>query len=224
MSYSSWVGNNAANARLEFENAKIALIASGLSRETVESAALTQSYLRLEQPLTTGITNINFPVLNNQTGNSNAIRATEKRLKLQDAFYVSGVEIYICKAPSATSTAMVLSTYPNAITFPTGSAALATFYNGYYAISVNNTIIVPAYPLMNFLQVPETQLTGATNSPIDEFSGSDRMALQPNPVFIGQKDTQFVITMPGPITALDANVYVVVMLQGVLAQNVTVVS
>lgn len=227
MSYFGYAGNNAANARLELENAKIALMSAGYTAQQINDAVLTQSTLRLEQLLSATGSNFVFPVLINDTGVSGlAVRKTEQRLLLQDAFYVSGFTVQLIKAASATDAALKPLTYPNVVTFPTGeAAALYAFYNGYLRVTVNNSVLIPYFPLTNFLNVPSTQLTGADDSPQDEFYGVERFASQPNPVFIGQKSTKVEIILPQAIGAtLTANVYARIDFHGILAQNVTVVS
>lgn len=220
--------NSQVGARMVYENAKAALKAGGLTDTDIANAILSQSYLRFEQPLNNTATQFTFPILNNQTTSGQSIRATEKRLNLQDAFYVSEIAVYLTKAASASDSAFVLKTYPSPVTFATGAASLGAFYNGLLQIAVNNKVIVTGMDLTRFLQVPQTQLTGATNSPIDEFDGAnDRSsfyALEPNIVLNGQKNSQVVITLPSNIATIDANTYAVIVVRGVLAQNVTVVS
>lgn len=199
-----------------------ALRAANLSPNDIADALLSQSFLRLEQPLVVNKTSFRFPIL----VNDGAVRNTEKRLNLQDAFYMSTLNIYLCKAPSATSSAMLLDTYPNPVIFATSGEAVAleTFYNGVWSLNVNNTVIVPGFDLMSFRQARQTQLTGADDSPIDQFDGTDNVIIQPNPIFSGQRKNYFQIDLPDAVAVVDANVYMVVIMRGVLAQNVTVVS
>lgn len=218
--------NDAAGERMVFERAKAQLLA-GLSPDVAKAAVLSQSVLRLEQPLTNTTTTYLFPVLNSQTNNNNAVRATEVRLTQQDAFYVAGMRVTLCQAASAASTAMVLSTWPNPNIFTTPSglaASCETLYNGYMTLTVNQDVVIPQFPLMPFRRVPQTQLTAATNSPVDMFDNEGIVAIQPNPVLIGQKGNKVTITIPSNITVVPVNVFIVVELFGVLAQNVTVVS
>ncbi|MET0461910.1 MAG: hypothetical protein ABW007_02105 [Chitinophagaceae bacterium] len=217
-----------ADSRLIYMTAKKGLIEGGCTQESIDRAILAQSFLRFEQPLTTTSTLFNFPVLTNASNNGQAQRATEKRLKLQDALFCSELAVFITKASSSSATNLLLNTFPNPVTYPTGSAALQSFYNGQLRVTVNNDVLIPGMDLQRFQIVPETQLTGATNSPVDEFYGDGELSaftvIQPNLTFIGQKDTQVVIELPGNISALDANVYAVIIARGILAQNVTVVS
>lgn len=210
-------------ARLVFKNAQDALVRAGVNPA---AAVLSQSYMRFENFLTTTKTSYDFGVLNNQTISGQAQAPTEQRLNLQDAFYVSEIMVYIAKAASSTDSSFKLETFPSPTTFTTvgAAAALYTLYNGNLALTVNNRQIVPNSDLTKFLQVPQTQTTGATNPPVNQFDGAWSNVVEPNLVLIGQKNSLFNITIPSAFAALDANTKVVIIVRGVLAQNVTSVS
>lgn len=209
------------NERMQFDNARAQLSANkNISQSALENCVLTQSYLRIIQTLNITGTVFNFPVLSNQTGSGVAVRPDEFRLNQQDAFYVSKINVYLAKAATATSVAYLPATYPNAVTFPTGAAPLSVFYNGRMTIVINNSVIVPGYPMENFLQIPQTQLTAAANSPQDQFDGTLQIPWEPNIVFVGTFNSQINIVLPGNITAIDATTLAIVEVQGVLAQNV----
>lgn len=210
-------------ARLVFKNAQEALLKANINPR---NAILSQSYLRFENFLSTSKTSYDFGVLNNQNISGQAQTPTENRLNLQDAFYVSEIMVYIAKAASATDSSYKLETYPSSQVFTTvgAAAALYTLYNGNLALTVNNRQIVPHSDLVKFLQIPQTQQTAAVNSPKDQFNGNYSSVVEPNLVLIGQKNSLFNITIPSAFAALDANTKVVIVVRGVLAQNVTVVS
>jgi hypothetical protein len=210
-------------ARLVYKNAQEALMKAGVNPA---NAILSQGYLRFENTLSTTKTSYDFGVLNNQSINGQVQTPTEVRLNLQDAFYISEIAVYIAKAASATDSAFKLSSYPSPTVFTTSGAAAAlyTLYNGQLSLTVNNRQIVPTSDLTKFLQVPQTQATGATNSPIDQFDGSWATVVEPNLVLIGSKNSLLNITIPSAFAALDANTRVVILVRGILAQNVTVVS
>ena len=198
-----------------------------------QNAVLSQSYLRLEQPIVASNNTMFFPVLNNQAGGANAsARPTEVRLSQQDSFFVSNIAVYIAKASSTTDTTFFPNTYPNPIVFPLGglltggSSPLSALYNGFMKITINKSVIVPAYPMDNFLTIPQTQLTAATNSPESQLDMSEVALWEPNINLVGTKSSDIQIIMPsGILTAnLDANTYVIIKLQGILAQNVTLMS
>lgn len=208
-------------ARLVFKNAQDALVKAGVNPS---QAVLSQSYLRFENFLSTTKTSYDFGILNNQTISGTAQAPTEQRLNLQDAFYVSEIMVYIAKASSATDSSFVLQSYPNTVTFATGASSLYTLYNGTLSLVVNNRQIVPTSDLTKFLQIPQTQATAATNSPVTQFDGSWANVVEPNLVLIGSKNSVFNITIPSAFATLDANTKVVILVRGILAQNVTVVS
>lgn len=183
-----------------------------------ENAVLSQSYLRLEQLITAGTTLIKFPILVNQPGQ----RATEVRLNQQDAFFVNNIQFYIALASSATANTFAPMTYPNPVTFA-ASVQLYQLYNGFLKITINKSVIVPNYPMTNFLQIPQTQLTAATNSPLTQFDPSVTSLWEPTINMIGTKQSDITIEVPSIITP-DAFTYGIFILQGVLAQNVTVMS
>lgn len=210
-----------AGSRLVFKNAQEALIKANINPR---NAILSQSYLRFENFLSTTKTSYDFGVLNNQTISGQAQAPTEQRLNLQDAFYISEIMVYIAKASSSTDSSFKLNTYPSTQIFTTGASSLFTLYNGVLSLTVNNRQIVPNSDLTKFLQVPQTQATAATNSPIDQFDGSFGSVVEPNLVLIGQKNSLFNITIPSAFTTLDANTKVIILVRGVLAQNVTSVS
>lgn len=192
--------------------------------DKVANSVLSQSVIRLEQPLVTNTNNFTFPVLNNQGAN---IRPTEVRLAPQDAFYIASMRVSLSiSTPGAGATAMVLSTYPSPIIFATSgsAAAMETFYNGYLMLTVNKDVVIPNFPIMLFRKVPQTQLTAAANSPEDQFDGGDLISLQPNPVLVGQKGSNFNIVLPAAVATITPNTIIVIEAFGVLAQNVTVTS
>lgn len=199
-----------------------------------QNAVLSQSYLRLEQPIVAGTNTLFFPILNNQSGGANLTsRPTEVRLAQQDSFFCSSIAVYIARASGSTDVTFFPQTYGNPVVFPlgglvsgTGDSPLSTFYNGYMKITINKSVIVPAYPVDNFLQIPQTQLTAAANSPETQLDMQEVSLWEPNINFVGTKSSDIQIIMPaGILTAnLDTNTYVIIKLQGILAQNVTLMS
>ncbi len=200
-----------------FQRAKTGLSKAGLTPEEIENAVLSMSYLRLEQPVVINQSLISFPIL----AESGTVRATEVRLDRQDAFFCNNIAIYIF---IGAGTAVVPQTYPNPITFPTGAAQLYNLYNGFLKITINKSVVVPAYPMLNFMQIPQTQLTGAANTPASQFDPAQVALWEPTINFIGTKGNLVQIQMPGGLTAVDASTFVAIELQGVLAQNVTLMS
>lgn len=217
---------NNMDARLIFENAKAALEkAFPQNRNILNIVKLTQGTLRFEQPLVTGKTQYNFPILDNQNIFSN----TEDRLLLQDSFVVSQIWIGTGAPSGPTDNTFSPDTYPNPVKYGANAVPLNALYNSNLQIAVNNDIILPKWDLFRHYNAPETQATAAPgeDSPIDEKRGSfdGWYAVEPNIVLVGSKNTQFQINMKGPgLSAVLANSRAIIMVRGVLAQNSTVVS
>lgn len=212
--------------RLIFENAKDLLNENGVDPNT---AILTQSYLRLEQLMTTTQTNILFPILSNQGGaNAGAPFNSERRLQLQDSFVCSEVGVFLFPAASATDTTKHLYSYPSFFVF-TGAGVAASaeqMYHGYLTLSVNNQVIVPFWDIQRSYLVNQTQNLAAlaAASPDDQLSGRDDVFFptEPNWVLIGSKNNVLTMVLQNAFTAvLAGSPRMVVYLRGVLAQNST---
>ena len=206
-----------------------AFINSGLdankARQSADNTILSQSYLRLEITLTTASTAYQLNVLNNQNNAGQNQRPTEVRLSQQDSFFASQMAAYIALPNSGTDYSYPLYTFPNPIEFPTGGVALNglyTLYNGIGSIVINNQKIVPKFAMSDFLQIPQTQAVAAPPAAVSQFDPSEVVLMQPNINFVGTNQSTIDVTLPQAMTALDAGTLLVVILKGVLAQNVTV--
>jgi hypothetical protein len=212
--------------RLVFDNARALVQNAGFS---VGQAVLSQSYLRSEVLMSTSSTSYNIPILVNSNQNgANSSFPTSNLLALQDAFVVSQVGIYIANPATATATAFKLYSYNNAVEFSTAGAAdaLLNLYNGYMSIVVNQRTIVPSWGLYKHYEVPQTQedTQGGGNSGFDQFSSDTAtFPMEPNVVFVGSKNNQVTLNLPGAISTLQAGSApkIVVIFSGILAQNVT---
>lgn len=209
---------NSIGERMQYENALKSLKGnSNISQTALDNCVLTQSYLRSIVALNNTQNRFQLPVLSNQTGSGVAVRPDEQRLNQQDAFYVSKINVYIFNSSGYN---WVPKTYPSTAAFTTGAASLYALYNGKISIEINNSTIVPGYPMLNFMQIPQTQFTAATNSPVDQFDGTLQLPWEPNVCFVGTFNTLINVVLPVNIATIDANTYLVVQCQGVLAQNV----
>lgn len=220
------------NARLVYRNAVQKMRQAGVNPQT---AILSQSYLRLEVKATSTKTAYQFGVLVNDAPAGATTRPTENRLNLQDAFYTSSVQMFVSKVASETATDMTLASYPNIRNFgtvATDNSGLYQLYNGYLSLTVNNRVITPSWDLYRHLSIPQTQQTGtlpataASTVAYDQFEGlsSGSCACEPNWVLIGSKNNNLSLNLPAAITTVTNFTYIVLILRGVLAQNVTVVS
>jgi hypothetical protein len=213
-------------ARLVFDNARNLVNNAGFS---AGQAVLSQSYIRSEVAMSTSTTSYQIPILTNSTG-ANTNFATNQLLQLQDAFVVASLGVFISAPAASTTTAFPLFTYPNAVTFSTAGAASALYnlYNGKLSVVVNNRQIVPAWDLYRHLYVPMFQQgssASATNGGIDENDATEYgyYPVEPNIVLVGSKNNVISLELPGAISTLQASTAprIVVIMRGILAQNVT---
>jgi len=212
-------------ARLVFDNSKALISNAGLS---IQSAVLSQSYLRSEVAMSTSVTSYQIPIIiNTQQGNS---YSTNNLLQLQDAFVVSSIGIFVSIPTSSTTTAFPLYTYPNAIAFTTSGAATALYnlYSGKLSITVNNKTIMPSWDIYRHLYVPQFQQgtsSSATNGGIDQNDATEfgYYPCEPNLVFVGSKNNVVTLDLPAAIGTLQASTTprIVVIFRGILAQNCT---
>lgn len=224
---------NNIDQRLVFANAKEALIkAFGGDQSVLQTAILTQGSLRLEQSLVIGQTLYSFNVLDQGTANATNM---ENKLRLQDAFVISAMKICIGAPGSATDNTFLPDSYPNQIKYGAATAAaLQAFWNaGNLQITVNNSVVLPVWDIYRHYNANQTQQTAALGaaSPMDQDRGSDDgwYPVEPNISLIGSKNSVLNILLKGAgLTAVNDVAGIasraIIMLRGVLAQNVTVVS
>jgi hypothetical protein len=211
-------------ARLVFDNAKNLVNNAGFS---VGQAVLSQSYLRSEVAMSTSTTSYQIPILVNSVGSGTNF-PTNNLLNLQDGFVVSSIGIFTAIPAASTTTAFPLYTYPNASAYTTSGAATALYnlYGGKLSIVVNNRQIVPSWDLYRHLYVPQTQQGAAsTATTIDQNDATEfgYYPVEPNIVLVGSKNNVISLELPGAISTLQASVAprIVVIMRGILAQNVT---
>jgi len=210
--------------RLIFDNAKNLVNNAGFS---AGHAVLSQSYIRSEVAMSTSTTSYQVPILVNSVGAGTNF-ATNNLLNLQDAFVVSSIGVFVAIPAASTTTAFPLYTYPNATAISTvgAPAALYNLYNGKLSVVVNNRQIVPSWDLYRHLYVPQTQQGAAsTASTIDENDATEfgYYPCEPNIVLVGSKNNVISLELPGAISTLQAGAAprIVVIMRGILAQNVT---
>jgi hypothetical protein len=210
--------------RLVYQNAKNAVQRAGLS---AGKAVLSQSYLRFEAALSTSQALYQFDTLVNENLNSNYI--TQNKLNLQDAMVISeiGVFLGVPATSSVTDSQVKLYTYPSPTVFTAGiAAAMYTVYNGNMTLSINQRTILPYWDTQRHMFIPQTQATGATNSPIDQYEADHAgyYAAEPNLVLVGSKKNILQIQLDNAPAAVLANSRIVVIFRGILLQNCTPVN
>ena len=208
--------------RLIFDNAKALVNNAGFS---AGQAVLSQSYIRSEVAMSTSTTSYQIPILVNSATNS---FATNNLLNLQDAFVISQIGIFTAIPATSTTTAFPLYTYPNALAYTTAGAATALYnlYNGKLSVVVNNRQIVPSYDINRHLYVPQTQQGAASTASVIDQNDSTEFGyfpIEPNIVLVGSKNNVISLELPAAISTLQAGVAprIVVIMRGILAQNVT---
>ena len=211
-------------ARLVFDNAKNLVNNAGFS---AGQAVLSQSYIRSEVAMSTSTTSYQIPILVNSTG-ANTNFATNNLLQLQDAFVVSSIGIFVSIPATSSTTAFRLYTYPNTTAFSTSGAATALYnlYNGKMSVVVNNRQIVPSWDIYRHLYVPQTQQGAASTATTQDENDATEFGyypVEPNIVLVGSKNNVISLELPGAISTLEAGTAprIVVIMRGILAQNVT---
>jgi hypothetical protein len=194
--------------------------------DPVSAFALTQSELRLEQPLVTTSAIYNFPVLSNIQNQAQQY-PSEIRLNLQDSFVPVRLGVYVALPASNTSTAFSLHTYFNSEVFASYVAEEA-LYNGQMKLMINNKQYINGWGLIRHRKVNQTQqvAAAAVGALIDQFDGTEDglYPMQPFVLLLGSSNIQLQVVLPNAITAVDAGARLVLRFEGVLAQNSTVVN
>lgn len=229
--YRSQNGSRAAFERA-FKATVQAFVLGGMTQEQAQAQAangvLTQSYLKLIQPLNTTTNVFQFPVLKNEAVNGLGQRADEKRLNQQDTFFITDLAFYVALGASATATNLIPKTYPSPFVFVTSTAAVQMYqiYAGRLEFTINQSVIGPGFDMTNFLQIPQTQQNAAAASGVnnDEFDPSQVYLMEPNINLVGTKNNSLQMVLPQAMTAADANLFGVWYIRGIQAQNVTLMS
>lgn len=195
--------------------------------DVINQFKLTQSTLRLEQPLVANQNQYTFQIMDNQPGAGGQIFNTEIRLRMQDTFVPTMIGIYICLPSSSTDATFRLYSYPNQFIFA-NALQMRALYNGQLKIMVNNYQYVYGWELQKHWNSNQTQQTAVfgAGSPEDQnnFADDSMFPMQPFVLFGGAQNVQIEIRLPAAPTAVDANSRYVMRFYGVLAQNSTPVS
>jgi hypothetical protein len=194
--------------------------------DPVSAFKLTQSELRLEQPLVTTAAQYTFPVLSNIQNQAQQF-PSEIRLNLQDSFVPVRLGVYVALPSSTSSTAFSLHTYFNSEVFASYAAEEA-LYNGQLKLMINNQQYINGWGLVRHRKVNQTQqvAAAAVGALIDQFDGSEdgMYPIQPFVLLLGSQNIQLNIVLPNALTAVDAGARLILRFEGVLAQNSTVVN
>lgn len=218
---------NSIAAREDFKNAVMIFEEAFPGTNVIKEFKLTQSALRLEQPLVANQNTYEFPVMNNILSQNGTIFNTEIRLNMQDTFVPTHVGVFVGLPTSSVDTAWRLFSWPNPAVFA-NATQLQALYNGQLKIMVNNYQYTYGWDLQRHYNSPQTQQTAplGAGSPADEnnFADDGMYPMQPYVLFGGAQNVQISIKLPIAPSAVDANSRIVMMFRGVLAQQSTPVS
>jgi hypothetical protein len=218
--------------RLNFENAYQLALSLGYN---LTDAVCTQGFIRSEAALSTGTANYQMPLVVNQANQTQNSRVLNNLLNMQDILVVNSCFIGWTVA-TATSGTGKLYTYPNEVAAT--SAAIATqlnaLYNGKLNIMNNNQNVVPAWDISRHYVAPRTQTNtnfnvAAPTAPAvyaadsNDFSVDGFYPVEPNWVINGAGNMQAFINLASGMSSIPTNGAIVMILRGVLLQNVTTV-
>jgi hypothetical protein len=195
--------------------------------DAVTAFKLTQSSLRLEQPLVANSSTFNFPVLNN-IQNQGTQFPSEIRLTLQDSFVPTRLGVFVALPSGAAVANFPLFTSFNPTVFA-NAVAENGFYNGQLKLMINNSQYINGWGLQKHKVVNQTQeivtplVPGSVEQQVDG-ANDGYYPMQPFVLLLGSQNIQLSIQLPVPLTAADANARIVLIFEGVLAQNSTVVN
>lgn len=195
---------------------------------------LSQGYLQSEILLNTSKTAYQFGINVNQLTNGQPVYVDERRLQLQDAFYVSSIGYYfktVATGGGDTEFQYHLFTHPpGQQANGTNQNTLDALWDGNLSLSVNNRTVVPQWDLWRHYETPQTQYPffGVASPtalyPInDEHYGSQSGVYPCEPMWLldGAYDNVLNINYNAGLNTigLGGSVHMVVILRGILAQN-----
>ena len=225
--------SNQIDKRLIFDNARKFIARNG---ESAKKAILTQSFLRSEVALAVGQTSYKFDLLVNELTQATNWN-TQTKLNLQDAFVCAEIGFFLAVPSSATDVSFRLMTYPNVTLLTAANAQnYNAVYNGQMNLTVNQQTVMTNWDLSRHFIAPPSQqntITGSYASTVAPavLQTNDNLNLstdgfypvEPNLVISGGSKNDLTVTLPGSgiPTAVTANSRLVMIMRGILAQNVT---
>ncbi|HMP86196.1 MAG TPA: hypothetical protein PKE63_02910 [Lacibacter sp.] len=146
-----------------------AVLEHNRNRAEFAGRKLTPSFLRLEAPVVNNATKLRFPTF---TGDATTVYPTERRLDRNDDFIATKMGFFLLKQDTANNkTNGKLQSYPNITIFGAAAAAdlMGLYESGVLKVNIGREDKFVALDLHRFLDIPETQQSGASN--FDQFSG-----------------------------------------------------
>lgn len=198
---------------------------------------LSQSDLRSEIVLNVNKTTYQFGINVNQQTNQQPILNTERRLNLQDTFFVAQIGYYfrvVVTAGGSSAYTNQLFTHPPGQIYnpPTVNLdSMVSLWNGNMSLAVNNRTIVPEWDLFRHYVCPDNQapVFGAALAtqlfPVNDalWGAQDGMyPVEPMWILDGSYDNVMNITFNNALNLsglANTQVNMVVIMRGILAQN-----
>jgi hypothetical protein len=201
--------------------------------EGLKNAIMLPGYLRAEVVL--GVQNeIAFAVGENVQVAGQPVSATENRLQMNDAFYITHYSVMFATWVTATAGARVragLHTFANGAVFGLNAPSVEGAYNGRLSLRVDDTVFMDSMDMLRFKAAGTAQeglavSTAATNNAYTEsrFINSEAFAQETDPLvrLNGMSRNQFRIALPDTLDfglVVGSSVSAVLYLRGWLAQN-----
>lgn len=218
---------NGFMARFDFNNAlEVFMQTFNMSAANIlEQFMLTQTDLRLEQPLSITSTQYTFPVMVNIQNGGQQQFNTETRLNNQDTFLPQYFGFFLGNPSSSTDTTFRLQTWSNPAIY-TNATQMQSIYNGNLNVAINNRNYITKWGLWKHQVINQTQQTAplGAGSAADQLNGADDgyYPVQPYVLVSGSSNMQITVQLPAAPTAVDSNSRLIMIMKGAMAYNSTV--
>lgn len=207
-----------------------------------KTITLTDSYLRTRNRLGANLTNYNFGILVNDpssspAGPNNGNYALEKRLSLQDVFFVyeMGFFLYTVNTPGGNAEfEFIRQTFPNPNFYGASGLDLNLMQQiweaGTMSVTVNGDVLTPAWSMSDHSHVPQTQINALNwpggDNPQNffnqmEYNSYGFKIVEPNWIINGGNKNLFTVNYPTALNniGLGGIVHIELYFRGFLAQN-----
>jgi len=135
---------------------------------------------------------VRFPIRTDETANGQAVFATERRLDINDAFYIKHYSVMFYQYVTATAGARArakLHTFPNLVAFGLNAPEVDGAYNGNISLRVDDRVYIDAMDMARFRNVGAAQeglavSTAAANNlyQADAWQQNDAFANETDPL------------------------------------------
>ena len=196
---------------------------------------LSQSDIRSEILLNVNKTRYQFGINNNDVAPGQVLYNTERRLALNDVFYVSQIGYYFrilsTTAGNTDFNSQLFTHIPGQFSGAINLNQGAALWDGNLTLSILNRVVIPEWDLTRHYEVPQTQYpvfttpSATAQYPVnDEFYGSQSGMYPTEPMWIldGSYDNVLEVNYNNALTIAGLStctIHMVVVMRGILAQN-----